>query len=307
MKNENELQTFIAENPWLLNLNYEALTGLPNRGLQFSAGNVQGIDLFFKDKVNKQPVIVEFKHGDFIRENVGQVLECRARIVSCFTRENILLYEVFGYFILAPKLVLVVRKCDDFFRVACNLSGIDVYEYLNFSSVFSDPTKVKAVRDFTETFSKDVLPLTMQRGERINDMIYRPIEDVLRKYQLEDTLQEPRESSAYFYPEYSRLFINRWLFKDNIISIGLYEEIFSENKVCLCFYTKDGAAFRKFCELYQSQSALSTTAEWIDAWSEGYLKVFFDTNQFVQSAGVLFETELIRYLEIVKVLEGTRS
>jgi hypothetical protein len=307
MYSEHELQTFIAENPWLLNQNYETPTGLPNSGMKFSDGNQQRIDLILRDKVNEQPVVVGFKHGDLIRENIGQGLECRARIVSCFTRENILLYEVFGYFILAPKLVLVVRKCDDFFRVACNLSGIDVYEYLNFSSLFSDPTKVKAVRDFTETFSKDVLPLTMQRGERINDMIYRPIEDVLRKYQLEDALQEPRESSAYFYPEYSRLFINRWLFKDNIISIGLYEEIFSENKVCLCFYTRDGEAFQKFYELYPSQSAFSTTAEWIDAWNEGYLKLYFDTNQFVQSAGVLFETELIRYLEIVKVLEGTRS
>lgn len=302
MNKEQDLQLFIAENPWLLNTNYEAVPQLPNNGMEYQIGSQQRIDLILKDKLNKAPVVVEFKFHPMIRENIGQILEYRARIAAHFNRDETLLHEIFGDYLLAPKLALVVQQCDDFFRVACNLAGIDVYEYKNISAVFSDPSRVKTVTALTEAFKAAKIPLTLDRGQKLEELVYRPIRKVLEKYQIADGWAEPRASSGYFYPQYNSLFLNRWLFKGEPISIGLYEEFISEKyAVCICFYGTNQAVFEAFCKSYADKYAKDAEFTWHAEWNEGYLRRWFDPNEFFDSADTLFEGELDRYLALRKI------
>src|SRR6266404_6131275 len=124
MNNEQELQNFIAENPWLLNPNYERVPELTNVDLEYQAGDQTRIDLILRDRVSRSPVVVEFKFTPFFRENVGQILEYKARVAMSFNKENSLIYSIFKEYILAPKLALVVKQCDAFTRVACSMAGI---------------------------------------------------------------------------------------------------------------------------------------------------------------------------------------
>lgn len=306
MNSERDLQQFIAENPWLLNPNYEAVPQMPNNGMEYQIGSQQRIDLILRDKVNKAPVVVEFKFQPMIRENIGQILEYRARIAGHFNKEETLLHEIFGDFLLAPKLVLVVQLCDNFFRVACNLAGIDIFEYKNISKVFTDPSRVKTVRAFTEALQSSKIPLTLDRGQKVEELVYRPIRTILEKYQIADGWIEPRASAGYFYPQFNSLYINRWLFKGEPVSIGLYEDFLSEKyAVCICFYGTNQAVFEAFGKSYQEKYANDAEFTWHAEWSEGYLRRWFDPNEFFQSADTLFEAELTRYLALRHSQAGT--
>ena len=92
-----------------------------------------------KDRITNRPVIVEFKFTPFYRENIGQILEYKARIVSILNNEESDLFKIFGSYVFVPILVLIVKECDDFSRVACNMSGIEVYEFKNFSNTINNP------------------------------------------------------------------------------------------------------------------------------------------------------------------------
>src|ERR1017187_2761532 len=131
MNDEQELQDFIADNPWLLNPNYERVPELADVDLEYQAGDQTRIDLILRDRVSRSPVVVEFKFTPFYRENVGQILEYRARVATSFNKQNSRLHSIFKDYILAPKLALVVKECDNFTRVACNMAGIAIYEYRN--------------------------------------------------------------------------------------------------------------------------------------------------------------------------------
>ena len=159
MQKEYELQTFIAENPWLLNINFETVPELPNNGIEFQIGEQNRIDLVLRDKVNHNPIIVEFKFSPFYRENIGQILEYRARVVNSFQKDNSVLFEIFKDFTQCPRLVLVVKECDSFFRVACNMSGIELFEYRNVSQVLTDPTKVMQIKDYSAAFKNSKVKL----------------------------------------------------------------------------------------------------------------------------------------------------
>src|ERR1700690_4292241 len=104
IKDEDQLRNFIADYPWLLNLNYEAVPELKRCGKEFQIGEQKRIDLILRDRVSGSPVVVEFKFGDFYRENVGQILEYRARLATSFTKENSIIYDVFKEKVLVPKL-----------------------------------------------------------------------------------------------------------------------------------------------------------------------------------------------------------
>jgi hypothetical protein len=126
---EKQVQELIADFPWLLDLNYRRVTELKNKGMEYIISANQRIDLVLMDAITERPVIVEFKALSFYRENIGQILEYRSRLIAEMSRVDSRLYEVFGNRLSAPVLILVVPEIDSEARLACNLSGIEVYEY----------------------------------------------------------------------------------------------------------------------------------------------------------------------------------
>lgn len=306
MNNEQELQYFIAENPWLLNLNYENVPDITNKGIEYQIGNQQRIDLILRDKINKYPIIIEFKHTPFYRENIGQIIEYKARVINSIKLENSELYTVFGDYILCPKLILVVKECDSFFRVACNLSGIDIYEYKNISHQFLDPAKVVQIKNFTESYKTEKLPLTLFRGDELEKIIYLPIKKVLDEYSVPYAWTEPRGSTGFYYSQYNYLLINRWLFKSEIVSIGLYEDIFNKNDICISYYSNDKKYLKLFLENYNGkQTDNNYKLNWNDEWNEGNIEIRFNNNSFFENVESIFKKELTIYLDILRLIKNS--
>ena len=121
---EKDVQNLIADFPWLLNLDYESVEQLERKGKEYGLSQKKRADLILKDKKSGRPVIVEFKASTFHRENIGQILEYRARIISEYNNDESILREIFHNKILSPIMILVVPECDAEARLACNLSGI---------------------------------------------------------------------------------------------------------------------------------------------------------------------------------------
>lgn len=304
MKNESELQSFIADHPWLLNSAFEAVPELPDRGKEFQIGSQKRIDLILLDSSQKRPVVVEFKFTPFYRENIGQILEYKARVALTFSRENNQLFEIFGEQVLTPRLVLVVRECDDFSKVACNLAGIEVYEFQNLSSKFSDPTWVKAIKDFRKSMSQETFPLSWDRPSAIQNRIYFPIRRVLTENNLDWAWQEPRQSNGYYHNQFLHMFVNRWLFQQNVVSIGLIEEILLDVKVTLVFYSTNKGALQKFQELYRKQDPQLPDLEWDDKCSEGTIKMKWTQAAFFNNAESIFSEKLTKYLSVINELQN---
>lgn len=301
MHNKSDLQTFIAENPWLLNINYENIPELPNNGLEFQIGSQNRIDLILRDKVNSNPIIVEFKFTPFYRENIGQILEYRARVVNLFKKENSVLFEIFKDFIQCPRLILVVKECDVFFRVACNMSGIELFEYKNFYNEFKDPTKVMQIQDYTAAFKKSILPLSLERGDDLEKMVYGPIKTILSEYDKLSAWKDPRQSTGYYLNQYNNMLINRWIFSDEIVSIGIYEDIFSNGNVCISYFSYNKEELENFSKFYSANSKNEAKFEWNEAWNESVLKVYFESNDFFKNIIPIFKTELEVYLKFSEI------
>lgn len=297
MQNEYDLQNFIAENPWLLSPNYEAVPQLPRGGLEYQAGSQKRIDLILRDKTQGTPVVIEFKATPFYRENIGQILEYKARIALIFNKEENTLFRVFHDFVLTPQLVLVVKECDSFSRIACNLSGIQVFEYKDFSRIFGDPDKIKGIADFTNALLGDRFPLSIDRHEQLALNIYQPIKDILRAYGLQDEWKEPQSSNAYFQPQYANMFINRWMLRDREVSIGLTEDILGDFRINIIYYSTDKERFSAFSEAYRTSFGFSGKAEWTE-WNEGFVYVAFDRSTFFANPADIFKAELDKYLFI---------
>lgn len=301
MKNEKDLQIFISDHPWLLNLNYERVVELKNGGIEYQIGDQKRADLILRDRVSRSPVVVEFKFTPFYRENVGQILEYKARVATSFNKENSDLYSIFGENILAPKLALVVKVCDPFTRVACNMAGIDVYEYRDFSEEIKVPNNIVTIKNFAESLRNERMPFSLGRQDELEAKVYRPIKRILEEANLSYAWRDPQKSYAYFFPQMANLFVNRWLFSDNKISMGLYEDIFHTHDVVIAYYSNDKEVLEKYAQCYQRSYNYSLRMEWDERYTEGWLERSFPRNEFFDEVELKFKEELKRYLHTLEI------
>ena len=304
LKDEKQLQHFIANFPWLLNLDYERVVALKDGGIEYQIGDQKRIDLILRDRRSGCPVIVEFKFTPFYRENVGQILEYKARIATCFNKENsAVIYSIFGENILTPKLALIVKECDDFTRIACNMAGIDIYEYRNFSEEIKVPGKIETIKNFAESLKDEPMPLSLGRETKLEEEVYRPIKQVLEEKNLTSCWREPQRSGAYFFPQMANLFLNRWFFADEKISMGLFEDVFGNtHDVVIAYYSNDKALLERFEELYKQNYNCSLLMEWDPRYVEGWLGRNFPRKEFFDEVKAKFKEELNRYLHIKELI-----
>jgi hypothetical protein len=188
IQEEKDIQTLIFDNPWLLDLNFERIVSRTlNNGWEVELPFGNRIDVLLKHRIDNRPIIVEFKKGDFYRENIGQLLSYKAAILQEFSNPDSELIEIFGNLITSPILCLVVKNCDDFSRSACHISGINVYEYKN--DLKSLNVSASNLIKIENILHDDVIPLSYDRSKNI-EQIYQRMHKVIMSMGLNESWKE---------------------------------------------------------------------------------------------------------------------
>ncbi len=129
---EKDIENIIYDSPWLLDERYVTpkIKGSRNElGRQINIGRNglnRYIDLLFKDTRDNRPVIVELKKESLKRENIAQLLEYRALVISMDEENKIEWKSEFGQNYYCPKLILVGTVASEEVRISANLSGIEI-------------------------------------------------------------------------------------------------------------------------------------------------------------------------------------
>ena len=248
---EKEVQSFIADYPWLLNFNYEKVPELKNKGMEYILSDSKRADLILRDRNSGQPVIVEFKAIPFYRENIGQILEYRSRVINEYTSDDSILKEVFEDKLFAPKLVLVVPECTAEARLACNLSNIDIYEYNKTVPEIIVPEKRKTLDEFIEAYESDDIPLSDSRNEWV-DGIYEKIREVMEEENALHGWKNYNDNKSEYFVPLNHLFVNKCLFNKEDVMIGIYEDVFlGSNNIKIEYYSNGDEILKNFVEKYK--------------------------------------------------------
>jgi hypothetical protein len=195
-----------------------------------------------------RPVLVEFKAVPFYRENIGQLLEYRTQVMLEISKENSLLRAEFGEMLSSPVLCLVVPNCEPSARVACSLSGIDVYEYENSIKELTNPSGLISLRDFDKALTESGFPISADRYLKVDD-IYKRIQKVITDFGLIGGWTDYRAPSGEYWYLTNHLFINKWLFRNVEVSFGIYEVIINKERLgycCIEFFSKNKELLQKF-------------------------------------------------------------
>jgi hypothetical protein len=305
---EKQVQELIADFPWLLNLNYQRVPELKSKGMEYVVSANQRIDLVLRDSITDRPVIVEFKAVPFYRENIGQILEYRSRLIPELSREDSRLYEVFGNKLTSPILILVVSEIDDEARLACNLSGIEVFEYEKSVSEFTKPEKRRTLEEMTKSLNKGALPATDGRHEHV-EKLNQEINELLSEMNLAFRLPKFRYYGGLYYTSLGNFFINRWLFSGQDVSIGLYEDIFRDvfDRVVFLYYSHDIAKLQSFREeLLKYRKDRKSVPEIVayDGDSEFEIQFAVDKKELLDKPNALLKPLFQEYTVVMKKVFG---
>jgi hypothetical protein len=297
---EKQVQELAADFPWLLNINYERIPRLDNKGMEFPVSDNKRIDLILRDKITNRPVIVEFKAVPFYRENIGQILEYRARILSELSIETSLLKDIFENLIASPILILIVPSCMPEARIACNLSGVEIYEYEKELSHFILPEKQISLAEFDRSMKDTVLPISKDR-----DVIIRKIEseliNLLYELGMPDAIKKYRIPKGAYWDALPNLFLNKWLFSENPISIGVYEDIFNDkyfDSVVIEIYSNDEMRLKEFIKRVRNEMP-DFKGEAGSEKGEHFYSVYFDKMSFLDDPRKIIKPIISTYQKLL--------
>ncbi|MCT4596313.1 MAG: hypothetical protein N4A50_00335 [Vallitalea sp.] len=129
---EKDIEDIIYNSPWLLDERYviPKIKGSRNEsGRQINIGRNglnRYIDLLFKDTRDNRPVIVELKKESLTRENIAQILEYRALVVSMEEENKIEWQSEFEQNYYCPKLILIGTTASEEVKICANLAGVEI-------------------------------------------------------------------------------------------------------------------------------------------------------------------------------------
>jgi hypothetical protein len=300
---EKEVQKLVADYPWLLNMNYRNVEGLKNKGMEYHFSDGTRADLILVDSITKRPVIVEFKAVPFYRENIGQILEYRSKMVMELNQSESYLYNIFGDLITASVLILVVSECDEYARIACNMQNIEIYEYEKDLAEFIKPGKIVTLDEFADKINKSVLPIDDDRYETVTE-IYKEISGIMNDLGCSSyTKPWKRASGEYYYPM-QPLFINKYLFEGQNISIGIYEDVIHEeyDHVRFEFFSKDKKALQGFCAKLKKikRDEYKDLDENYDDEDESFCTLRIDKNKFISNV-MMIKSIIEDYMKIMGI------
>lgn len=305
---EKEVQELIADFPWLLNIDYEIIPSLKNKGMEYRLSHGKRADLILKDRRSGRPVIVEFKAVPFYRENIGQILEYRARILSEIHDESSMLNEVFENKLFSPILLLVVPSCSAEAKLACNLAGIEIYEYESEITELTKPEKRRTLEEFKNIIDTDELPFDEDRSDFVEGVyseIYTVLDELLDKTDLKDTWKNYTKPRGEYYEPLNNLFINKYLFPKNEVGIGIYEDVFSDSvseKILIEFFSDDEDSLRKFKEFYiinEHKPVINS-----EITNDTYWTLELDKQKFLEDVKTTLNPLIESYLKVISQMES---
>jgi hypothetical protein len=301
IKEEKDIQKFIAKYPWLLNINYENIGDLEN-GMEYYVEGNKRLDLILRDKIRGFPVIVEFKYHGLNRETIGQILEYKARIAVSFNIENAKLFRIFKEKVVSPKLVLVVESSDDYGRLACNLQNIELFEYGNLEKkIINDVPSIKRVEDFSKTLKEISPPIDFERNSFLEEKVNTVINNLFEKYKIEESCQNFTNNRQEWCPELKNTFLNRWFLKDCAVSFGLYEDILynGDLSVYVSYMSNDKNILEKLKNKFTRKS-LHKTIEIEETEGEGYyLHINYESSIFYRHIEEILEFNISIYSKMI--------
>ncbi len=260
--------------------------------------------LLLRDRKSGRPVIVEFKAVPFYRENIGQILEYRARILNEYSSENSMLKQIFQQQMFSPIMILVVPTCTCEARLACNLSGIEIYEYSKTVPEIIAPEKRKTLDEFVSEMKEDIIPFTAERCEHI-DEIYERIQKLMSEESLLDGWKNYKNPKGEYFSNISHLFINKCIFENNDISIGIFENVFADlNQITIEYYSDSFDPLNKFKEEYMALKLQPENEKEVDQDTyEGCCWSFYiNKNDFINDVENTIKPFIHNYMTIMRKL-----
>jgi len=232
---EKDIEDIIYTSPWLLDERFDIpnIKGKANRipGRQVNVGNNgvnRYIDLLFRDTRDNRPVIIEIKKGDLIRENIAQILEYRALVISLDEESRIEWLDEFGRNYYCPKLMLIGTNASAEIRISANLAGIEIRTLMGEEKIAVDFTEISQINQRLNewnNFRKSGNRMLEERDDWVRE-IYDWLKDVVNSFdnneitvkKLYETSKKDSWVAGWTFP-----FINlSVLYKENYLC-GLYE------------------------------------------------------------------------------------
>jgi hypothetical protein len=307
---ECDIQEFICDHPWLLNLNYQNVPELKeiDKEMELHIEGNKRTDLILKDNLG-YPVLVEFKKEALTRATIGQILEYKARIITSLNKEDKILYNIFGNKILSPKMVIVVKESDDYGKIACHLQNIDLFEYGNIESkIFTDIGFRKSADAFSETLKKLTPHLNLERYLFLENNVISVIKDIFKENGIEHELCSYKSYDSYAFGDcwdYKSLFLNKFILQYKEIDIGIYEDIFQKENMPVCIsyssMLKDKDKLEKLKELIEKDE----NKDYFDheiippSYLDYYmLNFWYKSEKFYENPRKILEFNIKKYLEL---------
>ena len=230
---ENQIEEIIYSSPWLVDERFlipNIIGSRGEKGRQINIGRDKSrfIDLLFKDTRDKRPVIIELKRGKILRENIGQILEYRALLLSLDDDQKEKWFSEFEENFYVPKLILIGSEADQETIISANISGIELRLFgntelsdLGFDSFKLLNIKIEEWKSFRSSGNRSLI----EREGWIAEII-EIVEEAIQtmEFELNTISRSPRLSgSKKFYVDYSFPFLNIPIVFEEVEIIGIYE------------------------------------------------------------------------------------
>ena len=150
---EKDIEDIIYNSPWLLDERYviPRIKGIRDEyGRQINIGRNgfnRYIDLVFKDSRDDRPVIVELKKESLNRENIAQILEYKALIISMDEEIKMEWQNEFQQNYYCPKLILIGTTASEEVKISANLAGVEIRTLVGLEGLEVNFNEIKNIND----------------------------------------------------------------------------------------------------------------------------------------------------------------
>ncbi|NQY68385.1 MAG: hypothetical protein HRT72_11780, partial [Flavobacteriales bacterium] len=182
-----------------------------------------------RDLSDIRPVVIELKKGKLRREDLAQILEYKALIVSMQDSELTKWKNEFGINYHAPKLMLICSEISDELKLSANLAGVEVKTFkgvekavVNFDGIDEIKTKLEEWNDFIKSGNR-TLPGRAEWVEQIIDMLHETFDSMSDLHDLETIDEQPSVDDRFFCVAQSHPFINIPIYYNDVHFMGLIE------------------------------------------------------------------------------------
>ncbi len=192
---EKDIEEILYQSPWLLDERFQIPNvkgkggGIPGRQVNIGRVDINRyIDLLFKDTRDNRPVIVELKKDELTRENIAQILEYRALVVSLDDDIKTEWQDEFGQNYYCPKLILIGSTVPDEVKISANLAGVEVRTLKGMDELvvdFSDVNQISKKLSEWNWFLKSGNRTLSERSEYVTK-IFQWAKDVVRDCGIEE-------------------------------------------------------------------------------------------------------------------------